>query len=336
MSEPILVTLPAGEAAASKSRKFALIGAAGFVARRHLQAIRDTDNELVAAVDLHDSVGILDSFFPDAHFFTEIERFDRFLEKRRRASAESAIDYVSVCSPNYLHDAHVRLAMRVGADAICEKPLVINPWNLDQLEDLEQDYGGRVHTVLQLRLHPQIQALKKAIEKESNRTRREVCLTYITRRGAWYHTSWKGTEEKSGGLAMNIGIHFFDLLIWLFGAVEQNAVHVADASRMAGSIELEGARVKWFLSIDADDLPAHVRQQGGHAFRSLTMDGDEIDLSAGFNDLHTQVYREILAGRGYGIEDARPSIDLVYSIRNAQITRCGNALHPLLARKEAA
>lgn len=311
-----------------------MIGAAGFIAPKHLKAIRDSGHQLRGAVDPHDSVGILDSYFPEAKFFTEIERFDRFLEKQRQRDGD-AIDFVTICSPNYLHDAHVRLALRVGADAICEKPLVINPWNLDQLQELEEEYERRVYTVLQLRLHPIVQRLKQSFDGETHRSRRDICLTYITRRGRWYHHSWKGTEEKSGGLAMNIGIHFFDLLLWLFGRVDRSLVHQNSASRMSGYLELESARVRWFLSVDENDLPDHVRQQGGYAYRSITIDGEELDLSAGFTDLHTEVYRDIFSGGGFGIADARPSIDLVYQVRQSRETVANGFAHPMQKRNHA-
>lgn len=311
-------------------RHFALIGAAGFIAPKHLKAIRATGNNLLAAVDPHDSVGILDGYFPEASFFTEIERFDRFLEKRRRQSDERRVSYVTICSPNYLHDAHVRLAMRVGADAICEKPLVINPWNLDQLQDMEDEYAQRVFTVLQLRRHPVVQKLKASFENEPNRTRRDVCLTYVTRRGRWYHHSWKGAEEKSGGLAMNIGIHFFDFLLWLFGPVQRNLIHQYSPSRMSGCLELEWARVRWFLSVEYDDLPPFVREQGSYAYRSITIDGQELDLSVGFTDLHTEVYRDIFGGGGFGIQDAKPSIELVYHVRHSRETAVNGLAHPML------
>jgi UDP-N-acetyl-2-amino-2-deoxyglucuronate dehydrogenase len=309
---------------------FALIGVAGFVAPRHLKAIRDTGNVLIAAVDPHDSVGIVDSYFPEARFFTEIERFDRFLEKQRRRNDAKPVEFISVCTPNYLHDAHVRLALRVQAHAVCEKPLVINPWNLEQLCELEQEYQRRVYTVLQLRLHPAVQALKKKLEAEGKHSRREVCLTYVTRRGAWYHHSWKGSEEKSGGLIMNIGVHFLDLLLWLFGPPERSLLHQATPSRMAGYLELERARVRWLLSIDGNDLPAEVRKKGGYAHRSITIDGEELDLSAGFTDLHTEVYRDILAGGGFGIKDARSAIELVYSLRYSREAPANGLAHPLL------
>ena len=311
---------------------FALVGAAGFVAPRHMKAIRDTGNRLVAAVDPHDSVGVLDAHFPDARFFTEIERFDRHIEKLRRDDPESAVDYVSVCSPNYLHDAHVRLALRVGAHAICEKPLVINPWNLDQLKQIEDEHQRQIYTVLQLRLHPQLIELKKKIELESAADKHDVSLAYITRRGQWYDASWKGEIARSGGVSMNIGIHFFDMLMWLYGKVEGTEVHLREERRMAGWIELERARVCWFLSIDERDLPATVREKGGFAHRSITADGREIDMSEGFGDLHTRVYEDILAGGGYGLDDARPAIDLVYHIRNDTIVDAAPNAHPLLTQ----
>lgn len=306
---------------------FALVGAAGFVAPRHLKAIADTGNVLVAACDPHDSVGVIDSYFPDAAFFTEVERFDRFLEKRRRMSEAERVHYLSICSPNYLHDAHVRLALRVGADAICEKPLVISPWNLDQLAALEQEYGKRVYTVLQLRLLPQLVAFKQQLDTSA---RHEVELTYITSRGRWYGVSWKGVPEKSGGLALNIGVHFFDLLIWLYGKPQHSEVYLSKSDKMSGVFELERARVKWFLSVDRNDLPESVRAQGKHAYRSLTADGRELEFSEGFPDLHTAVYRDVIAGRGFSIDDVRPSIQLAYDIRTATpVTRTG-AAHRLL------
>lgn len=331
---PTILEQPVHEISSELPRRnFALVGVAGFVAPKHLKAIHDTGNNLLAAVDPHDSVGIMDSYFPEASFFTEIERFDRFLEKQRRQPGLSPVDYISICSPNYLHDAHVRLALRVNAHAICEKPLAINPWNLDQLAELEEEYQRRVYTVLQLRLHPTVQELKRSLESETNRSRRNVCLTYVTRRGLWYRHSWKGLEEKSGGLAMNIGIHFFDLLLWLFGSVQRSLVHQYTPSRMSGCLELEWARVRWFLSVDYEDLPASVREQGGHAYRSITVDGEELDLSPGFADLHTEVYRGILGLGGFGIEDARPSIELVHSVRYSREVPTNGFAHPTLRRR---
>ncbi len=309
---------------------FALIGAAGYVAPRHLQAIRESGNTLIAAADPNDSVGILDRYFPEARFFTEIERFDRFLEKVRRRSDAERVHYVSICSPNYLHDAHVRLALRVRSHVICEKPLVISPWNLDQLAELESEYGCRIYNVLQLRLHPTLIDLKRALEGLPDRRRANVCLTYITRRGPWYHGSWKGSAEKSGGLGMNIGIHFFDLLLWLFGPVSRSEVHIATPQKLSGALELKWADVLWYLSIDGKDLPPGFLEKGQAAFRSITVDGEEIDFSEGFTDLHTLVYRDVLGGGGFGIEDARPSIDLVHRIRYSPVIPAGSDIHPML------
>lgn len=304
------------------------MGVAGFIAPRHLQAIRDTGNELIAAVDPRDSVGVLDRYFTGARFFTEVERFDRFLEKLRRLARHEAavrpVEYVSICTPNYLHDAHVRLALRVGAHAICEKPLVINPWNLDQLNELEEEYGRRVYTVLQLRLHPSVAALRqKLLAAGDGGGRAEIDLAYVTRRGPWYHVSWKGQERQSGGLLMNIGVHFFDLLLWLFGAAHETRMSLREPDRMAGVLELEHARVRWFLSVNEDDLPAQTRAAGGHAFRTLTIDGDEFDFSSGFDDLHTRTYQDVLSGGGFGIDDARPSVDLVSRLRQQTETDAG-------------
>jgi UDP-N-acetyl-2-amino-2-deoxyglucuronate dehydrogenase len=310
---------------------FALIGAAGFVAPRHLKAIRDTGNTLLAALDPHDSVGLLDNYFPEARFFTSFERFERHLEKLR-VQGKEPVEYVSVCSPNYLHDTHCRLALHVNAHAICEKPLVINTWNLQSLQELEARTGKRVFTVLQLRLHPTLIDLHQKLTQERADHKLDVVLTYITRRGQWYHTSWKGDEEKSGGLAMNIGIHFFDLLIWLFGKPEHSEVHLNQPDRISGALELERARVRWYLSVDVNDLPGSTKAQNKFAFRSITIDGQEAEFSEGFTDLHTRVYEGVLAGHGYGIEDARPSIELVYTIRHAETTPNPARLHPMLAR----
>ncbi len=311
---------------------FAITGVGGYVAPRHLKAIKDTGNLLVAAVDPSDSVGVLDRHFDDVAFFTEFERFDRHIEKLRRMGEEERIHYVSICSPNYLHDAHVRFALRVDADAICEKPLVLNPWNLDALAELEQESGRKINTVLQLRVHPSLIALKKQIESAPAGKKAEVELTYITSRGIWYLVSWKGQTERSGGLATNIGIHFFDMLIWLFGGVEKNEVHFADKMRNSGYIELERARVKWFLSIDRQDLPEAVRQQDQMTFRSITIDGKEVEFSGGFTDLHTEVYRQMLLGNGYGLDAVRPSIDLAHDIREAQSIGLSENSHPFLRR----
>ena len=312
------------------SKNFAVIGVGGYIAPRHLRAIRDTGNRLVAAVDQKDSVGILDQYSFDVKFFTEIERFDRHLEKLRRGPDENRVHYVSICSPNYLHDAHCRLAMRVGADVICEKPLVINPWNLDALQELEAETSHRVNTVLQLRVHPALISLKESLQKDDRQ--HEVDLTYITSRGSWYHVSWKGHEDKSGGIATNIGVHFFDLLLWLFGSLQGIRVYHADDNRMSGFIELERARVRWFLSVDKDDLPLQAKTAGKTTFRSITVDGKEIEFSEGFTDLHTRVYEEILAGRGFGIVDARPSIELTHAIRTAALSPKDDCIHPFLNR----
>ncbi len=308
-------------------KNFALIGAAGYIAPRHMKAIQATGNRLVAAVDPHDSVGILDQYFPDAAFFTEFERFDRHLEKLRRRDSDARVHYVSICSPNYLHDAHVRAALRLHAHAICEKPLVIKPWNLDYLRELEQESGYRVYTVLQLRQNPTVIALRDRLRDVS---KLDVTLTYITRRGRWYDISWKGNVEKSGGLAMNIGVHFFDLLMWLLGPMEYQELHLNSPDRMAGYMELERARVRWYLSVSAEDLPPEVRSIGGFAHRVLTIDDEEIDLSSNFTDLHTLVYNDILNGGGFGIDDARPSISLVHAIRIADIVTKHTSVHPLL------
>lgn len=303
---------------------FALVGAAGFVAPRHMKAIAETGNKLVAAIDPHDSVGIIDRYFPDAAFFTEIERFDRFLEKRRRGG--DPVHYLSICSPNFLHDAHVRLALRTGAHAICEKPLVINPWNLDQLAALEAEHQRRVYTVLQLRLLPQLRALAERVA--NNKHRAQVELTYITARGRWYHTSWKGELEKSGGLALNIGVHLFDLMLWLYGKPQRQSVFLAQADKMSGVFELERATVRWYLSTDAADLPAGSEQ----TYRAVITDGEEIEFSTGVPELHTQVYADILGGRGFSIEDVRPSIQLAYDIRKAPVASMTRDAHPLLRR----
>jgi UDP-N-acetyl-2-amino-2-deoxyglucuronate dehydrogenase len=300
------------------SSNFAVTGVGGFVAPRHLKAIQDTGNRLIAAVDPHDAVGVLDRFGFDVRFFTEIERFDRHLEKLRRGSDADRVHYVSICSPNYLHDAHIRLALRTGADAICEKPLVINPWNLDALQELEQETGRRVYTVLQLRLHPDLIALKARLDASPNQIH-DVTLTYITGRGRWYHTSWKGSEDRSGGVVTNIGIHFFDLLLWLFGDVRNSVVAKREPSKASGMLELQRARVRWSLSTDVQDLPYKVSPGGKSTFRSIQVDGSEIEFSEGFVDLHTKVYQHVLDGAGFGIGDARPAIELAHRIRTAQV-----------------
>ena len=298
---------------------FGLIGAAGYIAPRHMQAIHDTGNRLVAAVDSHDCVGRIDSYFPDAKFFTAIEQFERFLETRSRDVGIQRVKYVSICTPNYLHDAHIRIALRTHSNAICEKPLVLCPDDLSAISELEEMYGCRVYNILQLRLIERLKQLHKELKESKSTRKRDVSLTYITRRGSWYDVSWKGDANKSGGPAMNIGVHFFDLLIWLFGGVENIEVHLKESRRMSGFIELEGARVRWFLSVDEADLPEAVKLAGKFAYRSMTLDGEEIEFSEGFTDLHTRAYQEILAGNGFGIQEAKPAIELVHRINSATV-----------------
>lgn len=298
---------------------FALIGAAGYIAPRHMQAIKATGNNLVAAYDPNDSVGIIDSHFPDADFFTEFERFDRHIDKRRRANNGQAVQYVSICSPNYLHDAHMRFALRSNADAICEKPLVLNPWNIDGLQEIERDTGRRVNTILQLRVHPAIMALREKVLAGPKDRKYEVDLTYVTARGKWYLRSWKGDASKSGGIATNIGVHFFDMLHYIFGALQQNIVHLSTDTKAAGYLEYEHARVRWFLSVDLEDVPQAAREAGQRTYRSITVDGEEIEFSGGFTDLHNRSYEEILAGRGFGLEENRVAIETVSAIRTAAI-----------------
>ncbi len=314
------------------ARNFAITGVGGYVAPRHLKAIKDTGNRLVAAVDPSDSVGILDRFFTDVKFFTEFERFDRHIEKLRRISDEQRVHYVSICSPNYLHDAHVRFALRVGADAICEKPLVLNPWNIEALEELEQESGRKINTILQLRVHPALIALRDRLAHEKKDKKHDVVLTYITSRGAWYLVSWKGNVERSGGLATNIGIHFFDLLIWLFGSVQKSEVHFANPMKTGGYLELERARVQWFLSIDREDLSKEAAGKEQTTFRSITIDGAEVEFSEGFTELHTEVYKKTLAGQGFGLKDAYPSVSLAHDIREAKATGLVEHSHPLLRK----
>jgi UDP-N-acetyl-2-amino-2-deoxyglucuronate dehydrogenase len=313
-----------------QNKNFALIGAGGYIASRHLSAIKATGNRVVAALDKHDSVGILDRYFPDAEFFTEFERFDRHVEKRRRAGEDSRIHYVSICSPNYLHDAHIRFALRVQANPICEKPLVINPWNVDALEELERDCGKKIYCVLQLRLHPSLIRLKEQIQKEPPSKRHTIDMTYITSRGSWYFTSWKGDQEKSGGIATNIGIHFFDMLLWIFGDVQHHELHHSDPKRMAGFLRLEKADVRWFLSVSRTDLPEQAAENA--TYRSISVDGHEIEFSESFADLHTLVYRDILSGGGFGITVVRPSISLVHALRFSSIQRAEDGHRHLLVR----
>lgn len=296
-------------------KNFALIGVAGYIAPRHLQAIRDTKNKLVAALDKSDTVGVMDSYFPNADFFTEFERFDRHIDKLRRQG--TSVDYVSICSPNYLHDSHIRFALRNGAHAICEKPLVLNPWNVDALAQIEQETGKQVFTILQLRLHPAIIALRERVKASPKDKIFDVNLTYMTSRGNWYQISWKGDVSKSGGIATNIGIHFFDMLIWVFGNVKVLQVENLQVDSASGVLELERANVRWNLSINYDHLPNEIKEKGKRTYRSLTMGGEEIEFSDGFTDLHTASYAAILKGEGFGLSETRSAIEIAYKIRNS-------------------
>lgn len=303
-------------------KNFALLGAAGYIAPRHLKAIQDTNNQLIAALDKFDSVGILDQYFPKAHFFVEFERFDRHIEKLKRQQ-NIHLDYVSICTPNYLHDSHIRMALRREADAICEKPLVLNPWNVDALSAIEKESGQKIYTILQLRLHPSIIALKKKVDTSGRQGKYDIDLTYITSRGNWYDISWKGDESKSGGIATNIGVHFYDMLSWVFGPVQENIVHLREKDKAAGYLEFENARVRWFLSIDEKSLPQAIKEIGQRTYRSITVDGEEIEFSGGFTELHTESYKGILKGNGFGLLDAKPSIEIVHDIRKGEIVSSG-------------
>jgi len=306
-------------------KNFGLVGIGGYIAVRHLKAMQETGNNLVAALDRNDSVGIIDSYFPNADFFVEFERFDRHIDKLRRSGTK--IDYMSICSPNYLHDSHIRFALRSQADAICEKPLVLNPWNIDALAEIEKETDKKVYNVLQLRLHPSIIALKEKIDNSEGKIY-DIDLTYITSRGNWYDISWKGDVHKSGGIATNIGVHFFDMLTWIFGDVKENIVHVSQASKAAGFLMHEKARVRWFLSVDYNDLPENIKEKGQRTYRSITVEEEEIEFSGGFTDLHTQTYEKILGGEGFGLEQARKSIETVYTIRNASPAGLRGEYHP--------
>ncbi len=310
-------------------KNFAIIGVGGYIAPRHLRAIKETGNKCVAALDKHDSVGIIDSCFPEADFFTEFERFDRHIDKRHRDKGQK-IDYVSICSPNYLHDAHIRFAMRIGANAICEKPIVLNPWNLDALEELARESGGEVNVILQLRLHEAIKTLREKILSGDPDKKHDIQLTYIAPRGHWYQASWKGDIQKSGGVATNIGVHFFDMLTWIFGSARQNTVNIATPIKTGGVLELQRANVRWFLSLDSNDLPAEFGGEKPKTFRSITVDGEEIEFSGGFTDLHTTSYKEILAGRGFCMEDTRQAIEIVSQIRTAEPVGLKGDYHPIL------
>ncbi len=312
------------------SKRFALIGAGGYIAPRHMKAIKETGNDLVAAIDKNDSVGIMDSYFPGADFFTEFERFDRHLEKLKRA--QHPVDFMSICSPNYLHDSHMRFGLRLGADVICEKPLVLNPWNIDALQEIELETNKKVNTILQLRLHPKVQELRKKIQSENAPNKYEVDLVYITSRGKWYFTSWKGDLQKSGGIATNIGVHFYDLLGWLFGKVQQNLVHIQQHDRVAGYLEYEQARVRYFLSINEHTLPKELLDAGKKTFRSLQIGGEEFEFSEGFGDLHTVSYQEILNGNGFGLNESKQSIETVHNIRNAQPVGLVGDYHPFASK----
>jgi UDP-N-acetyl-2-amino-2-deoxyglucuronate dehydrogenase len=311
-------------------KNFGLVGLGGYVAPKHLKAIKNTGNNLVCALDKNDSVGVIDSYFKDVKFFTEFERFDRHIYKLKRLNEGKEIDFLSICTPNYLHDAHIRLALRNGADAICEKPLVLNPWNIEQLKDLEEETGKKVYTVLQLRVHPKIIELKKKFE--NIKEKQDIELTYITPRGDWYFNSWKADITKSGGIASNIGIHFFDMLLWIFGKTVTNEVFLNDPKKMSGFLELEKARVKWYLSVDRNDLPVQ-NQEKNQAYRSITIDKEEIEFSGGFTDLHTRVYDDILNGKGYGLDAAYPSINIVSDIRTSEVKPFNKEnAHPMLVK----
>lgn len=312
-------------------KNFAITGVAGFVAPRHLKAIKETGNQLLSAFDPNDSVGVIDSYFPKARFFTEFERFDRHVEKLRLEQQQS-VNYVSICTPNYLHDAHVRFALRNGSDAICEKPLVLNPWNAEALMKLEEASSNKINTILQLRLHPSIIALKNKIALGPQDKIHDIDLTYITSRGNWYYASWKGQLEKSGGICSNIGIHFFDMLIWIFGDVQKSTVHLMEHDRASGVLQLKNANVRWFLSINAETLPAEIVAKGQRTFRTINIDGEELEFSAGFTDLHTESYKHIVTGNGFGVGETLKSLELAYDLRNAKVAAIANDAHPFATK----
>lgn len=307
-------------------KNFALIGAAGYIAVRHMKAIKETNNNLVAALDKFDSVGIMDSYFPESDFFTEYERFDRHIDKLRRNGQK--IDYVSICTPNYLHDSHIRFALRHQSDAICEKPLVLNPWNIDALAEIESETGRKINNIFQLRLHPSIIKLKEEVDNGPKDKIYDIDLAYITSRGNWYFQSWKAEISKSGGIATNIGVHFFDMLTWIFGDVKVNTVNISDSKKAAGFLQLEKARVRWFMSLDYNSVPNEQKEKGQRTYRSITVDGTEIEFSGGFTDLHTLSYIEILKGNGFSLEEARKSIQTVYTIRNSKEVGLIGDYHP--------
>lgn len=309
-----------------QTKNFALIGVAGYIAERHLRAIKETNNKLIATLDKFDCVGKIDSYYPEADFFTEYERFDRHIDKLKRENIN--IDFVSICTPNYLHDSHIRFALRHGAEAICEKPVVLNPWNIEALQVIEKETGKKVNNILQLRLHPSIIELKKRIDNGPKDKVYDIDLTYITSRGNWYFISWKGDNQKSGGVATNIGVHFFDMLGWIFGNVKENIVHILEPEKAAGYLKLERANVRWFLSVDNKDIPESAQKQNKRTYRSITVEGEEIEFSGGFTDLHTETYKEILKGNGFGLEETKKSIEIVYNIRNASPIGLKGEYHP--------
>jgi len=312
-------------------KNFGIIGVAGYVAVRHLHAIKETGNNLLASLDRFDSVGRIDNYFPESDFFVEFERFDRHFDKLKRTGTK--IDYVSICSPNYLHDSHIRFALRHQAEAICEKPIVLNPWNVEALQEIENETGHKIYTILQLRLHPRIKELRERILSGPKGKVYDVDMSYITSRGNWYHISWKGDIQKSGGVATNIGIHFFDMLSWIFGPTKSNIVHLSEPDKVAGYLELENARIRWFLSLDYNDIPDSVKKTGQRTFRSITVEGEEIEFSEGFADLHTLSYKEILSGRGFGLKEARQSVETAYTIRNSKPVGIQGNYHPILKNK---
>ncbi|MDD3724021.1 MAG: Gfo/Idh/MocA family oxidoreductase [Bacteroidales bacterium] len=308
-------------------KNFGIIGVAGYIAPRHLRAIKDTGNNLIVALDKSDTVGIMDSYFPNSSFYTEFERFDRYVDKIKHT--EKKLDYISVCTPNYLHDSHIRFGLRTQCDVICEKPLVLNPWNIDAISMMEKETGKKVYNILQLRLHQAIIDWKKEIENGPKDKVYDFDLTYITSRGTWYYTSWKGVTEKSGGVATNIGVHFYDMLSWIFGEIKENIVHVYQHDRAAGFLRFEKARVRYFMSINADTLPQQAILEGKRTYRKIEMEGKEIEFSEGFTELHTESYRQILAGNGFSLEDSRQSIQIVSDIRNSKPVGLKGDYHPL-------
>ena len=312
-------------------KNFGIIGVAGYIAVKHLHAIKETGNNLLASLDKFDSVGRIDSYFPESDFFVEFERFDRHFDKLKRTGTK--IDYVSICSPNYLHDSHIRFALRHQAEAICEKPIVLNPWNIDALQEIENETSRKIYTVLQLRLHPKILELRDKIRNGPKGKIYDIDMTYVTSRGNWYSISWKGDVQKSGGIATNIGIHFFDMLSWIFGDTRKNIVHLSESHKAAGYLELENARVRWFLSVDYNDIPSAIKEKGQRTYRSITVDGAEIEFSEGFTDLHTMTYKEILAGRGFGLKEARQSVETAYTIRNSTPVGLKGEYHPMVKTK---